>query len=63
MLKPVTEAVIDPNVEAARAVVPRWPIATTVATTSEYSNKWVLENQQHEQFHLSSASQQNEGVP
>ena len=34
--KPVTEAVIDPRVAAARALVEMWPIETVPATRSEY---------------------------
>lgn len=36
MLKPVTLAVIDPRVAAARALVERWPRETVPATRSEY---------------------------
>ena len=42
MLNPETLAVIEPSVEAARAVVDKCPIEMTEATTSEYSNKCVL---------------------
>jgi len=34
--KPVTVAVIDPRVAAARALVERWPMETVPATRSEY---------------------------
>ena len=44
MLKPDTLAVIDPSVDAARAVVDRCPRETTDAITNEYSRTWVLEN-------------------
>ena len=43
MLKPVTLAVIEPRVDAARAVVERCPMETTEAMTREYSSKCVLE--------------------
>jgi hypothetical protein len=36
MLKPVTLAVMDPRVAAARALVERWPMEMVPATTSEY---------------------------
>jgi len=36
ILKPVTLAVIDPRVAAARALVERWPMETVPATRSEY---------------------------
>jgi hypothetical protein len=36
ILKPVTLAVMDPRVAAARALVDRWPIETVPATRSEY---------------------------
>ena len=42
MLKPETLAVMEPSVEAARAVVDRCPMETTEAMTSEYSSKCVL---------------------
>ena len=42
ILNPETLAVIEPRVEAARAVVDKWPIETTEAMTSEYSKTWVL---------------------
>jgi hypothetical protein len=42
MENPVTEAVIVPNVTAARAFVPMCPIDTTGAIWSEYSNTCVL---------------------
>lgn len=42
MLYPVTLAVMEPRVAAASAVVDRWPIETTEATTREYSRMCVL---------------------
>ena len=36
ILNPVTVAVIDPRVAAARALVERWPMETVPATRSEY---------------------------
>ena len=42
MLYPETLAVIDPSVEAARAVVDKCPIDTTDAMTREYSSRCVL---------------------
>ena len=42
MLYPETLAVIDPSVDAARAVVDRCPMDTTEAMTSEYSSRCVL---------------------
>ena len=36
ILKPVTLAVMDARVAAARALVERWPMETVPATTSEY---------------------------
>ena len=42
MLYPETLAVIDPSVDAARAVVDRGPMDTTEAMTSEYSSRCVL---------------------
>lgn len=39
ILNPETLAVIEPSVEAARAVVDKWPIEMTEATTSEYSKR------------------------
>ena len=42
MLYPETLAVIEPSVDAARAVVDRWPMDTTEAMTSEYSSRCVL---------------------
>ena len=36
ILKPVTLAVIDPRVAAARALVERWPMETVPAMRSEY---------------------------
>lgn len=41
-LNPDTLAVIDPSVDAASAVVERWPMAITEAIEREYSNKFVL---------------------
>jgi hypothetical protein len=41
MLRPVTDAVMEPSVAAASAVVERCPIETTEATTSEYSSTCV----------------------
>jgi len=38
MLKPETEAVIDPREIAARALVERCPMDTTGATTNVYSS-------------------------
>lgn len=43
MLKPLTPAVMEPRVMAARAVVEMWPIDTTETITREYSSKWVLQ--------------------
>jgi hypothetical protein len=40
--RPVTDAVIDPRVAAAKAVVLRCPIDTTDDTTREYSKTCVL---------------------
>ena len=42
MLYPETLAVMEPRVDAARAVVDRCPIATTDAITREYSRRCVL---------------------
>lgn len=42
MLKPVTLAVIDPNVMAARAVVDKCPTKRTDALTRLYSSRCVL---------------------
>ena len=36
ILKPVTLAVMEARVAAARAVVERWPMETVPATRSEY---------------------------
>jgi hypothetical protein len=36
ILKPVTLAVMEPRVAAARALVERWPIETVPAMRSEY---------------------------
>jgi hypothetical protein len=40
--KPVTEAVMDPSADAAKAVVLRCPMEMTEDTTREYSRTWVL---------------------
>lgn len=42
ILYPETLAVMDPRVEAARAVVDKCPRETTDAITREYSSTWVL---------------------
>lgn len=42
MLKPETLAVMEPSVDAARAVVDKCPIEMTDAITREYSNRCVL---------------------
>ena len=39
ILNPETLAVIEPSVEAARAVVDKCPIEMTEATTREYSKR------------------------
>jgi hypothetical protein len=41
-VKPVTLAVIDPRLTAARALVDKCPIETTGTMTREYSNRCVL---------------------
>lgn len=42
ILYPVTLAVIEPSVDAARAAVLKCPIEMTLAITSEYSSTCVL---------------------
>ncbi len=40
--QPVTEAVIEPKVDAASSTVERCPMEMTEAIASEYSRSWVL---------------------
>jgi len=52
MLYPVTEAVIMPSVEDARAKVDKCPMTTTDARMKEYSNICVLSQREASEWSI-----------